>query len=136
MNMDFKKKAPVLNKVVIIGNLTKDPEIRYTTKNVPVCNFRIASSRRFKDANDVWKEDTCFVGIVAWSGLAEDCDEFLRKGCSVLVEGELQSHMWETAEGRKSSVEIHAHKIQFLDRCVTAGPQDADLEQYTDNEQQ
>jgi single-strand DNA-binding protein len=116
-----EKKLPTLNRVFIVGNLTKDPELRRTNSGVPVVNFRIASSRRFKDSAGVWKEEVCYVGVVAWQKLAETCKEFLAKGSAVFVEGELQSRSWATEDGSKRSmVEIHAHKIQFLDKRAEA----------------
>lgn len=112
-----EKKLPVLNRVLIVGNLTKDPELRQTTSGIPVANFRIAASRRFKDGAGMRKEDVCYVGVVTWQRLAEACGQYLHKGSAVLVEGELQSRSWETPDGNKRSmVEIHAHKVQFLDK--------------------
>lgn len=71
---------PELNAVIIAGNLTKDPIFRQTTNGTPVVNFSIASNRRFRDKNDEWKEDVCYVGIVAWNRLAESCRDKLEKG--------------------------------------------------------
>lgn len=111
-------RLPCLNKVVIVGNLTKDPELRKTANSsTPVSNFRIASSRRFRDSAGQSKEEVCYVGVVAWNRLADACYDYLRKGSSVMIEGELQSRNWENDDGSKRSmVEIRAHKIQFLDR--------------------
>jgi len=112
-----EKRLPTLNRVFIVGNLTKDPELRKTMNGTPVANFRIASSRRFRDSFGNQKEEVCYVGVVAWQRLAEACFDYLRKGSAVFVEGELQSRNWETEDGNKRSmIEIHAHKIQFLDR--------------------
>lgn len=110
-------RLPALNKVVIVGNLTKDPELRKTSNGTPVSNFRIASSRRFRDGAGQSKEEVCYVGVVTWNRLAEACYDYLRKGSSALIEGELQSRNWENEDGSKRSmIEIHAHKVQFLDR--------------------
>lgn len=110
-------KMPELNSVVIVGNLTKDPVFRQTTKGTPVVNFTIASNRRFRDSKRQWKEDVCFVGVVAWNKLAESCRGRLKKSSAVLVEGELQSRNLKTADGRtRTVVEIKARRIQFLDR--------------------
>ena len=84
-------KMPELNSVVIVGNLTKDPVFRQTMRGTPVVNFTIASNRRFRDSKRQWKEDVCFVGVVAWNKLAESCRGRLKKSSAVLVEGELQS---------------------------------------------
>jgi single-strand DNA-binding protein len=110
-------KMPELNSVVIAGNLTKDPIFRQTTTGTPVVNFSIASNRRFKDKNDEWKEDVCYVGIVAWNRLAESCKDRLKKGNAVLVDGELQSRTFKTDDGsNRTIVEIKARRIQFLNK--------------------
>jgi len=110
-------KMPDINNVIIVGNLIKDPIIRQTTNGTPVANFTIASNRKFKDNFGQWKEDVCFVGIVAWYKLAESCGENLRKGSAVLVEGELQSRQWRTDDGNyRNVVEIKARRIQFLNK--------------------
>jgi len=102
---------------MIVGNLTKDPELRSTTTGVPVVNFRIASNRRFKDNSGEWKEDVCYVGVVAWQKLAESCASKLKKGSAVYIEGELRSRTLDHDDGtRHSLVEIRAHHIQFLDK--------------------
>jgi single-strand DNA-binding protein len=110
-------RLPNLNRILIVGNLTKDPELRSTTNGVPVVNFRIASNRRFKDNSGEWKEDVCYVGVVAWQKLAESCASKLKKGSAVYVEGELRSRTMDHEDGsRHSLVEIRAHHIQFLDK--------------------
>ncbi|MFP4520807.1 MAG: single-stranded DNA-binding protein [Fibrobacterota bacterium] len=112
-----ERKLPALNKVLIVGNLTKEPELRQTGTGTPVANFRIASSRRFRGSSGEWKEEVCYIGVVSWQKLAENCASHLKKGSAVLVEGELQSRSWETEDGSKrSTIEIHAHKVQFLDK--------------------
>lgn len=110
-------KLPSLNKVLIIGNLTKDPELRYTQAGVSVVNFKIASSKRYKDSLGTLREDVCHIGVVAWQKLAESCKDYLQKGSTVLIEGELRSRIKETSDGAKRNfVEIKAFHIQFLDR--------------------
>ena len=110
-------KMPELNSVVIAGNLTKDPIFRQTTNGTPVVNFSIASNRRFRDKNEDWKEDVCYVGIVAWNRLAESCRDKLKKGNAVLVDGELQSRTFKTEDGsNRTIVEIKARRIQFLNK--------------------
>jgi single-strand DNA-binding protein len=110
-------KMPELNSVVIAGNLTKDPIFRQTTSGTPVVNFSIASNRRFKDKNEEWKEDVCYVGIVAWNRLADSCKDRLKKGNAVLVDGELQSRTFKTEDGtNRTIVEIKARRIQFLNK--------------------
>jgi single-strand DNA-binding protein len=110
-------RLPNLNRVMIVGNLTKDPELRSTSTGVPVANFRIASNRRFKDNSGEWREDVCYIGIVAWQRLAESCAAKLQKGSAVYIEGELRSRSLEGEDGKKRNIiEIRAHHIQFLDK--------------------
>jgi single-strand DNA-binding protein len=110
-------KMPEINYVVVAGNLTKDPIFRQTNNNTPVVNFSIASNRKYKDSTNVWQEDVCYIGIVAWNKLAESCKERLRKGSAVLVDGELQSRNWKSEDGHtRSVVEIKARRIQFLNK--------------------
>ena len=104
-----------LNKVLLIGNLTKDPELRYTPNGTAVTNLRIAVNRRFKDKTGELKEDTCFVTVTAWDKQAEICNQYLQKGRAVFVEGILQSRSWETGDGQKrSTIDVRAERIQFL----------------------
>jgi single-strand DNA-binding protein len=98
------------NKVVIIGNLTRDPELRYTPQGTAVCNLGLAINTGYKD-----KKETCFINAVAWQKTAENCSQYLAKGRPVLVEGRLQSRNWEDQQGNKRSViEIVAENVQFL----------------------
>lgn len=128
------RRLPMLNKILIIGNLTNDPELRYTQSGIAVLNFRIASNRRFRDSAGEWKEDVCYVGVVAWQRLAENCAEFLRKGSAVFVEGEMQSRSWEKEDGsRRSVVEIHAQRVQFLDRREALAPGEETPENAAEN---
>ncbi|TET78422.1 single-stranded DNA-binding protein, partial [candidate division TA06 bacterium] len=115
-------KLPSLNHVLIAGRLTRDPDLRYTPSGTAVCNFRLASGRRFKDQSGEWRDDPTFVNVVTWKKTAENCGEYLKKGSAVLVEGRLQSRSWETEDGQKTSVlEIVAQRVQFLDRV--GGPE-------------
>ncbi len=110
-------RMPDVNTVLIAGNLIKDPTIRHTTTGTPVSNFIIASNRKFRDNTGQWKEDVCFIGIVAWYKLAEDCSANLVKGSAVLVEGELQSRNLRGDDGSiRTVVEIKARRIQFLNK--------------------
>lgn len=108
---------PEINCVLIAGNLTKDPTLRKTANGIPVANFCIASNRKYRDANNQWSEDVCYVGVVAWSKLAESCMEKLHKGNAVLVDGEVQSRTLHSEDGySRTIVEIKAHRIQFLNK--------------------
>jgi single-strand DNA-binding protein len=106
-----------LNSVQLIGRLVADPELRYTQKGAPVCDFRIASSRRYKNRETgEQQEETLFINVVAWRRQAELANDFLKKGSAVLIEGRLRSRQWESAQGEKrSAIEVVARRIQFLD---------------------
>jgi len=104
-----------LNKVIIMGNLTKDPELRHTPGGIPVCNIRLAINRFFKSKEGENKKEACFVNIVAWSRQAELCQQYLHKGSPLLVEGRLSSKQWEGSDGqKKTSMEVVASHIQFV----------------------
>ncbi|MCX5681822.1 MAG: single-stranded DNA-binding protein [Candidatus Omnitrophica bacterium] len=105
-----------LNKVFLIGNLTKDPELRYTPNGIAVVNLRIAVNRRFRDrASGELKEETCFITVTAWDKQAEACNQYLKKGSPIFVEGTLQSRSWETSDKQKrSTIEVRAERVQFL----------------------
>lgn len=103
------------NKVILIGNLTKDPEMRYTPQGTAVVNLRLAVNRRFRDKSGEQKEEVCYITAVAWDKQAEACNQYLHKGNPVFVEGRLQSRSWEDASGQKRNViEVRAERIQFL----------------------
>lgn len=106
-----------LNSVHLIGRLVADPELRYTQKGTPVCDFRIASSRRYKNRETgEQQEETLFINVAAWRRQAELANDYLKKGSAVLIEGSLRSRQWESAQGEKrSAIEVVAWRIQFLD---------------------
>ena len=104
-----------LNKVFLIGNLTKDPELRYTPQGSPVTTLRIAVNRNFRTKAGENKKETCFVNIISWGNLAEICNQYLQKGKAVFVEGRLQSRNWQDSQGKSRSViEVRAERVQFL----------------------
>ena len=108
-----------LNKVLLIGNLTRDPELRYTPQGTAVATLRLAVNRRYKDRNQELKEEVCFINIIAWDKQAENCNQYLQKGRPVFIEGRLRSRNWEDKAGQKrSTIEVRAERIQFL-----GGPQ-------------
>lgn len=90
-----------LNKVMLIGNLTRDPELRYTPSGTAVCTFSLATNRTWNDASGQKQEDVQFHRAVAWGKLAEICGELLHKGRKVYVEGRLQTRNWQTNEGQE-----------------------------------
>lgn len=105
-----------LNKVLLIGNLTKDPELRYTPQGTAVVNLRLAVNRKFRDRNNQeLKEEVCFITAVAWDKQAEICNQYLHKGSPVFIEGRLQSRSWEDNAGQKrSTIEVRTERVQFL----------------------
>lgn len=112
-----------LNKVMLIGNLTRDPEMRYTANGNPVCVFGIATNRSWKDSNtgDV-KEEAEFINIVTWGKLAEICHELLAKGMLVYLEGEIRTRTYQNSNGETVyRTEIHVSDMQLLnDKGKTA----------------
>ncbi len=105
----------MLNRVVLIGRLTRDPELKYTPNGVAVCSFTLAIDRKFN------KNETDFIDIVVWRGLAENCANYLNKGRLTAVEGRLQIRTYETQEGQKRKVaEVVADDVRFLERAGTS----------------
>lgn len=105
------------NKVLLIGNLTKDPELRYTPNGQAVAGFTVAVNRRYKNAAGEMIEKTDFVPVEVWRKQAESCKQYLTKGSSVYVEGRLQSDSWEAEDGTKrSKTKVVANRVQFLGR--------------------
>lgn len=92
------------NNVTVVGNLTADPELRFTASGVAMVNISVADSRRYKDRNDEWQEDTSFFRGTCWRELAENVAESLTKGARVVISGRLKQRTWETNEGEKRNV--------------------------------
>lgn len=117
-----------LNKLMVIGNVGTDPEMRYTPGGNPVTSFRIAASRSYTAADGERKQETEWFTVVAWNQLAELCNQFLAKGRRAYVEGRLKSHSWEGQDGKtRYRNEIVANQVLFLDRAP--GPDSAGGEQ-------
>lgn len=107
-----------LNKVMIIGNLGADPEMRYTADGKALTSFRVASSRNYSGPDGERREETEWFSVVTWQKLAEQCSQFLQKGRRVYVEGRLQTRSWDGPDGqRKYRTEVIAEKVLFLDRA-------------------
>lgn len=103
------------NRVILMGNLTRDPELRYTPSGAPVTSFGLGINRRFRDGSGAQKDEATFVEIVVWGKQAEVCNEYLGKGRLVLIEGRLRQERWETREGEsRSALKVVADRIQFL----------------------
>lgn len=110
-----------LNKMIIIGNLGSDPEMRFTPNGNPVTSFRVATNRVYTTAEGERKEETEWFAVVAWNRLAEQCNQFLTKGRLVYAEGRLRTHTWESQDGQKHyRPEIIANRVIFLDRQAAA----------------
>ena len=104
-----------LNKVFLVGNLTRDPELRYTPQGTAVATLRLAANRSFKDKSGQAQSDTCFINVVVWSQMAEVTNQYLQKGRQVFIEGRLQSRSWQNSEGKtRSTLEIVASRVQFM----------------------
>jgi single-strand DNA-binding protein len=111
-----------LNKVFLIGNLTRDPELRYIPSGSAVCSFTIASNRVYKTQTGEKKEEVSFVRVVVWGRMGENCSEYLKKGRPVFVEGRLQSRSWDGPDGQKrNTLEVIALNVQFLGSPGGAG---------------
>lgn len=104
-----------VNKVILIGNLGKDPEVRFTSGGQAVCQFSIATSEKWKNKSNEWEERTEWHNIVVWGKQAELCKEYLAKGRTVYIEGRLQTRSWDDKEGKKRyTTEIVATTVRFL----------------------
>jgi len=112
-----------LNKIMVIGNLGTDPEMRYTPSGTPVTSFRIAVTRRYNTGEGERREETEWFTVVAWNKLAEQCNQFLSKGRRAYVEGRLRSRRFERRDGTPGFVnEINANAILFLDQAQEPAP--------------
>ena len=107
-----------INKVILVGNLGKDPEMRYTQSGVPVCNFPMATSETYRDRNTNEKiTQTEWHNIVIWRKMAETAEKYLHKGSQVYIEGKLRTRSWDDQQGQKHyTTEIVADVMQLLDR--------------------
>ena len=104
-----------LNKIMIIGNLGRDPEMRYTPSGSPVTNFRVATTRTWNTSDGERHSETEWFTVVAWGKLAETCNQYLVKGKQVYIEGRLQTRHWEDADGKqRTTVEIVANEMIML----------------------
>jgi single-strand DNA-binding protein len=110
--------AASLNKVMLIGNLTRDPELRYIPSGQAVSTFTVAVNRTYNSQSGEKKEEVNFIRVVVWARLAENCNEYLKKGSPVFVEGRLQNRSWDGPDGSKrSTTEVVAQSVQFLSRA-------------------
>ncbi len=122
-----------LNKVMIIGNVGTDPEMRFTPNGTPVTSFRLATNRLFTASDGERRKETEWFDVVTWRRQAESCNQFLTKGQRVYVEGRLRTRTWEGQDGRTQfRIEIQADRVIFLDRRPVApselGPEEESVE--------
>jgi single-strand DNA-binding protein len=119
-----------LNKVMLIGNLGSDPEMRFTPNGNPVTSFRMATSRSFLDSDGERRQETEWFTVVVWGKQAESCNQFISKGKQVYVEGRLRTRSWEGQDGQKRfRTEVVANRVIFLDRrALAALPEEGELE--------
>lgn len=126
----------MFNRVILIGNLTRDPEIRYTPSGVAVATIPIAVNSRYRQADEM-REETLFIDAVVFGRQAETCTQYLNKGRMVLVEGRLRERRWEYEGQKRSKFEVIATNIRFLSRKESVETQEVEQippEEYTDLE--
>lgn len=112
-----------LNRAFLIGNLTRDPELRYTPSNTAVAEFGMALNRSYQDSEGEWQEETDFVDITVWGRQAENCSQYISKGSRIFIEGRLNYDSWETEEGqRRSKLGVTARNVIFLDAPTEEQP--------------
>jgi single-strand DNA-binding protein len=112
-----------LNRVFLIGNLTRPPELRYTPSGTAVADLRLAVNRNYTTQGGEKRDETSFLTVIVWAKQAESCGEYLDKGSPVLIEGRLQTREWEGKDGQKRSVvEVVAERVQFMGRGKPAAP--------------
>lgn len=107
--------ARSVNQVILMGNLTRDPELRQIPSGQSVCSFSLALNRAYKDQSGEWQEATDYVDVTAWGPLGERVAQYLTKGRRCLVQGRLQSRNWEQDGQKRSKVEVNANDVTFLD---------------------
>ena len=106
--------ARSFNQVTLVGNLTRDPEVRQIPSGQNVCNFSLALNRSYKDASGEWKDAADYIDIVAWAELGDRVAQWLKKGSQCLVNGRLQQRTWEQDGQKRSKVEVVANEVIFL----------------------
>jgi single-strand DNA-binding protein len=119
-----------LNKVMLIGNLTRDPELRHTPKGSAVADLGLAVNRKVQDGNGGWKDETTFVDVTVWGSSAENAQKYLTKGRGVFIEGRLQMDVWDdkTTGQKRSKLKVVADNLQFLPDGKGGAPR-----QYSEN---
>jgi single-strand DNA-binding protein len=103
-----------VNKVFLMGNLTRDPELRYTPSGTPICEFGIAVNRSYQTREGEQRDESCFVDVSMWGKRGVAISEYFKKGSQIFIEGRLQLDTWETAEGRRSKLRVVAENFEFV----------------------
>lgn len=114
-----------LNKVLLIGNLTRQPELRYTPSGKAVLDMRLAVNNRYKTPDGQFRDEPCFLDVVVWDKQAELCNSHLTKGATVFVEGRLQYDEWEKDGKKQNKIRVVAQRVQFMDKLQSAEFKDA-----------
>lgn len=113
-----------INKVILLGRLTKDVELRYTSNSKPVANFTIATSDKYKDSQGQWQEKPEFTPVFVWGKLGEMCNKHLSKGKQVYVEGKLETRFWDAKDGTKRYItEVRGYVVEFVNGLEKAETQ-------------
>lgn len=102
------------NRVILVGNITRDPDLRYTPSGMPVCDITLAVNDRRRTPEGEWIEDTTFIDVTLWAKQAETCNQYLSKGSSVLIEGRLKLDQWEQEGQKRSKMRVVGEKMQML----------------------
>ncbi len=109
------------NKVILLGNLTRDPEVRYTPNGSAVASFALAVNRKYKQGDET-KEEVSYIDVVVFGKQAENCGQYLNKGDGALIEGRLQQRRWETEDGQKrNKIEVVAQSVNFMPKRSSGG---------------
>lgn len=109
------------NKVILLGNLTRDPEVRYTPNGIAVASFALAVNRKYKQGDET-REEVSYIDIVVFGKQAESCGQYINKGDSVLIDGRLQQRRWETEDGQKrNKIEVVAQSVNFMPKRASSG---------------
>jgi single-strand DNA-binding protein len=103
-----------LNRVFLMGNLTRDPELRYTPSGTPVCEFGMAMNRTYKTRDGEQREETCFVDVTMWGRRGVVISEYFTKGRPIFIEGRLKYDTWESPDGRRSKLSVTANNFEFI----------------------
>lgn len=115
-----------VNRVMLTGRLTRDPELRYTANGTAVTTLRLACNRKFRGRDGDDREEVLFIDVVGWGKTAENCAQYLSKGRPVYIEGRLQSRSWEKDGQKRSTIEAVADRVQFMDYEPGGGGRQAD----------